>query len=163
MKLYGGLALAGAASDRLRTSADWPYEGAMKRIATWASPWGRTTRAQYWLVSAVLAFGFAVIWANRDALGLVPSAVQLVAINLFYAVTTVRRLHDAGFSRWWAALCLFPMSITLDLFQMRVGGSTVQFVDISTVIRMIPMLIGLTARTRTFVDPLPLRSAHRLR
>jgi len=96
----------------------------------------------------LLVCGVAAIWAMARALGPLPSFLLLVLLQIIYTVITVRRLHDAGFSRWWVALCLFPMSITWDLFEIQVGTSTLQFVDFSNAIRSIPMLIGLIAKTQ---------------
>jgi len=69
-------------------------------------------------------------------------------LAIIYTVATLRRLHDAGFSRWWVVFCLFPMSITWDLFEVQVGMSTWQFVDLSTAIKLIPALIGLVSKTQ---------------
>lgn len=77
-----------------------------------------------------------------------PSLLLLALLMIIYTVTTVRRLHDAGFSRWLAVLCLFPMSITWELLEIQVGTSTWQFIDFSTAIKLIPALIGLTSKTQ---------------
>ena len=77
-----------------------------------------------------------------------PSLLLLAVLVIIYTVVTVRRLHDAGFSRLWVLLCLFPMSITWALFEIQVGTSTWQFVDLSTTIKLIPALIGLVSKTQ---------------
>lgn len=112
------------------------------------SPWGRTSREHYWIALIILGCGVAGIWAMGSALGSAPSLLLLTVLVITYTVATVRRLHDAGFSRWWAVLCLFPMSITWALFEIQVGTSTWQFVDLSTAIKLIPALIGLVSKTQ---------------
>jgi uncharacterized membrane protein YhaH (DUF805 family) len=112
------------------------------------SPWGRTSREHYWITLIILGCSVAGIWAIGSALGSAPSLLLLALLEIIYTVATVRRLHDAGFSRWWAVLYLFPMSITWDLFEVQVGMSTWQFVDLSTAIKLIPALVGLVSKTQ---------------
>jgi uncharacterized membrane protein YhaH (DUF805 family) len=112
------------------------------------SPWGRTSREHYWAALIIIGCGVTGIWAIGNALGSAPPLLLLALLVTIYAVATVRRLHDAGFSRWWAVLCLFPMSITWDLFEVQMGTSTWQFVDLSTAIKLIPALIGLVSKAK---------------
>ena len=112
------------------------------------SPWGHTSREHYWIVLIILGCIVVGMWAIGSALGSVPSLLLLALLVIIYTVATVRRLHDAGFSRWWAVLCLFPMSITWELFEIQVGTSTWQFVDLSTTIKLIPALIGLVSKAQ---------------
>ena len=121
------------------------------------SLWGRTSREHYWIALTILGCIVAGIWAIGNKLGFAPSFLLLALLVMIYAMVTVRRLHDAGFSRWWAVLCLFPMSITFDLFEIQVAASTWQFVDLSTVIKLIPAMIGLVSKTQ---DAPPKASAH---
>ena len=121
------------------------------------SPWGRTSREHYWIALMFLACSVSAGWAMGSAVGSVPLRLLFVLLGIVYTVVTVRRLHDAGFSRWWAALYLFPASITWDLFQVQVGTSTWEFVDLSTVIKFIPMLIGVIGKAQ---DPTPEAVAH---
>jgi uncharacterized membrane protein YhaH (DUF805 family) len=120
-------------------------------------PWGRTSREHYWIALIIFGCIVAGIWAIGSKLGSVPSFLLLALLVMIYTMATVRRLHDAGFSRWWAVLCLFPMSITFDLFEIQVAASTWQFVDLATAIKLIPALIGSVSKTQ---DAPPNASAH---
>ncbi|WP_428681714.1 DUF805 domain-containing protein [Sphingopyxis sp.] len=120
----------------------------MIRAGHTLSPWGRTSREHYWITLIILGCGVACIWAIGSALGALPSLFLRALVVMIYTVATMRRLHDAGFARWWAALCFFPMSITWNLFEVQVGMSTWQFVDLSTAIKLIPALIGLVSKTQ---------------
>ncbi len=71
----------------------------------------------------------------------------LIALQLALALLTLRRLHDAGYSRWWALLALFPINFDLDVFHVRFGVSEWQFFDVSMLIRSIPVIIGLLTPT----------------
>jgi uncharacterized membrane protein YhaH (DUF805 family) len=119
--------------------------------------WGRTSREHYWIALIILGCGVAGIWAIGSAIGSMPARLLLALLLIIYTVATVRRLHDAGFSRWWALLCLFPMSITWELLVIQVGTSTWQFIDLSTAIKLIPALIGLISKTQ---DAPPSALAH---
>lgn len=116
------------------------------------SPWGRTTQSRYWLVPlclAVVAFGVA---EAKDYIGTIAVLIGIGAIQIMLSVATIRRLRDADLSIWWVLLCLFPASITFDLFHLQVGSSTWQFIDVSAVVRLIPVFIGLFAVSRRVSD-----------
>jgi uncharacterized membrane protein YhaH (DUF805 family) len=106
---------------------------------------GSTSRRTYWLaVLAGLAVA-AVAVLNRDALPQPVPVVVLAAVQLALVIATLRRLNDAGFSRWWILFALFPMNIAWDLFHVSVGSSQWQFFDMTMLIRSIPVLIALIA------------------
>ena len=122
-------------------------------MASLISPFGRTTRRHYWLAVVSLAIG---AFAVSQAIGSIRpvAAVSLIAFQIILLVATLRRLHDTNWSRWWALLYLFPASITLDLFHVRIGESDWQFVDFSAIVRLTPVLIGLFAVSRpSTADP----------
>ena len=116
------------------------------------SPWGRTTQSRYWFLLLCLAVGAFGIAEAKDYIGSMAVFILLGAIQIIIFVTTIRRLGDANWSRWWVLLCLFPASITFDLFHLQVGSSTWQFVDVSAVVRLIPLFIGLFAVSRRVGD-----------
>lgn len=106
---------------------------------------GSTSRRNYWLaVSSGLA-ATAVAVLNRDALPQPVLVVVLAALQLALVIVTLRRLNDAGCSRWWILFALFPISIGWDVFHVSVGPSQWQFFDVSMLIRSIPVLIALIA------------------
>lgn len=112
------------------------------------SPWGRTSRSHYWLAVLLYGAGTLATLTAKDAVGPIFSLLVVVALDLIVSVATLRRLHDAGWSRWWALFCLFPAIITWDLLTVRLGASTWHFIEISMVIRLFPVLVGLLAAPR---------------
>lgn len=106
------------------------------------SPLGRTTQSRYWLVLLCLAVGAFVVVDAEDYIGTIAVLIVIVALQIVVSVATLRRLRDAGWSGWWVLLCLFPVSITFDLFHLQVGSSTWQFLDVSTVVRLIPVSLA---------------------
>lgn len=106
---------------------------------------GSTSRRTYWLaVLAGLAVA-AVAVLNRDAMLQPVPVVVLAALQLALVIVTLRRLTDAGFSRWWILFALFPMNIGWNLFHVSVGPAQWQFFNVTMLIRSIPVLIGLIA------------------
>lgn len=93
-----------------------------------------------------------VAMSASDEIGRAAAVAVIVAVQLVGLLATLRRLHDAGWSRWWLLLYLFPMSITLDLIQFTFGSATWTLVDLSAAIRLIPVVIGLLAPTMDTVD-----------
>ena len=121
------------------------YDYGMHDIGTLLSPWGRTSRTHYRLIVLFSAFVFFAAWSTKDIVTPAVLAAVILVTQLIDLIATVRRLHDAGRSRWLLALCFFPASITWDLFSVPFGGSAWHFLDISAVIRFIPVIIGLLA------------------
>ncbi len=121
----------------------------MRDFVTKFSPWGRTSRSHYWLIILAWALLLLAILRAKDVVGPVVCVVATLAMELVVLVATIRRLHDAGRSRWWVLLYWFPMTITWDLFRVQVGASTWQFLDVSAAITLIPILIGLLAAPRS--------------
>lgn len=86
-----------------------------------------------------------VAMSASDEIGRAAAVAVIVAVQLVGLLATIRRLNDAGWSRWWLMLYLFPLSITVDLLHLQLGVSTWNFVDVSAAIRSIPVMIGLFA------------------
>ena len=123
----------------------------MVRFQSLFSPWGRTSRSHYWLIILASALVLVGTWSAKNEVG-AAVAVAVIVVQLVGLIATVRRLHDAGWSRWWLALYLFPMTITWDLMHVQLGSSTWSVVDVSAAIRLIPVIIGLLAPSRTADD-----------
>jgi uncharacterized membrane protein YhaH (DUF805 family) len=99
-----------------------------------------------------LVLGLIGAWSAKDEIDVPVAVALIVVIQLIGLIATVRRLHDAGWSRWWLALYLFPMTITWDLMHIQLGSSAWSVVDVSAAIRSIPVIIGLLAPSRIAVD-----------
>ena len=121
----------------------------MGRFGNLLSPWGRTGRGHYWLITLVFVLALVGVWSAKNEIGAAVAVAIIVLVQLFGLIATVRRLYDAGWSRWWLALYLFPMTITWDLIHVQLGSSTWSVVDVSVAIRLIPVVIGLVAPSRT--------------
>jgi uncharacterized membrane protein YhaH (DUF805 family) len=117
----------------------------MDELRRLLSPWGRTSRSHYWQIVLVAALVLLVAMIAGDQIGRPAAATVIIAVQLAGFLATIRRLNDAGWSRWWLPLYLFPLSITVDLFHFQLGLSTWNFVDVSAAIRSIPVMIGLFA------------------
>jgi uncharacterized membrane protein YhaH (DUF805 family) len=143
------------------------YDSQMRDLLSRLSPWGRTTKSHYWLIilaSALLSLG---AMSAKGVVGIGIVVAVAVAVELIILVATMRRLHDAGRSQWWAILFFFPMDITVDLLTVHVSAGTwdvlnilpIQlgeanwhFIDVRTVITLIPVFIGLLAPSRPASD-----------
>lgn len=139
------------------------YGSQMRDLLSRLSPWGRTTKGPYWLIMlACVLLSLAAI-STKDMIGTAAAVATAVAAELVVLVATIRRLHDAGRSRWWAILFFFPMDITVDLlrvhvsagtwevlnfFPIHVGEANWSLIDVRTLITLIPVIIGLLASSR---------------
>ena len=119
---------------------------------TWFSPWGRTSRSYYWLIVGLTALLFFGAIGAQNTVGTAIILVPIIAAGVIVTIATIRRLHDAGWSRWWAILYLFPMKITFDLFTVHIGSSAWHFVDVQSAITQLPVLIGLFASSQSTFD-----------
>jgi len=84
---------------------------------------GRVTRKEYWMFSlfywlillvASFLLGFAGALDGGDSspfamIGLVVLGIYILALIIPVLSVTVRRLHDAGLSGWWALLSFIPI------------------------------------------------------
>ena len=119
----------------------------MRILKDLLAPRGTTSRRAYWgwslgsLVSVVLVDTLA----QRVDLPTGFLDVFYVALIACLVLQTVRRLHDAGLSRWWAVLLAFPFSVNadLDLVQPEFFDVTVDFGNLGNLIRSIPIILGL--------------------
>jgi len=118
-------------------------------IASWFSPWSRTSLRHYWLAIMLLSICAIAIWTAGPAIG--PTALFAASIPLqcLVAILTVQRLHDAGLSRWLVLLFLFPISISLGLAHFRVGEIDVGLLNITAVIRTFPVVLGLLCTSKS--------------
>jgi uncharacterized membrane protein YhaH (DUF805 family) len=105
------------------------------------SPWERTSQGDYWLLLTCLAACAFCLMKLTDHLASWISIAILVALQAMLGLATLRRIHDAGWSRWWILLFLFPATMTL-------GVGFGHVLDITAILRSIPVLIGLFAATR---------------
>jgi len=132
----------------------------MRDLLTPLSPWGRTTKSHYWVIILAFALLSLAAMSVKDIVDVRALIATGVFAELIVLVATIRRLHDSGRSRWWAILFFFPMDITIDLarvhvsagtwnvlnvFPLHVSEANWNFVDLRTVITLIPVFIGLVA------------------
>ena len=89
---------------------------------------GRATRSEYWwfqlfiaLVGAILAFSMAIIGGEDFLFGVVGLFYLFIIVPSICVL--VRRLHDAGFSGWFALLTFVPYIGGIALFIMTLRGS----------------------------------------
>jgi uncharacterized membrane protein YhaH (DUF805 family) len=87
--------------------------------------------------------GVIAAWALGDVASGTLSTTIIFFILAACVLQTVRRLHDGGFSRWWAVLLAFPFSITIDLASVQIGPFDVQLFDITDFIRYVPLVLAL--------------------
>lgn len=118
-------------------------------VASRFSPWNRTSRRHYRLAIMLLSTCAIAIWMTGSAIGPTSLLVASILLQLMVAVLTVRRLHDAGLSRWLVLLFLFPMSIILDLAHFRIGETDVHMLNIATVIKILPVVLGLLCPSKS--------------
>jgi uncharacterized membrane protein YhaH (DUF805 family) len=121
----------------------------MRDEEAWFSPWGRTSRSHYWLIVGLTAILFFGAISAQKMVGTTAIVAPIIAAGVIVTIATIRRLHDAGWSRWWAMLYLFPMKITVDLFTVHVGSSAWHFLDVQSAITQLPVLIGLLASSKS--------------
>ena len=124
----------------------------MRDEEAWFSPWGRTNRTHYWLIVGFTAILFFGAISAQKTVGTGAIVAPIIAAGVIVTIATIRRLHDAGWSRWWAMVYLFPMKITVDLFTVHVGSSDWHFLDVQSAIRQLPVLIGLFASSKSISD-----------
>lgn len=106
---------------------------------------GRAARREYWATLGALVVGIIAAWALGDVASGMPSTAIMLFVIAVHALQTVRRLHDAGYSRWWAVLLAFPFSVTIDPAGFTIHAFKIQFIDISQLIRSVPFVLGLVA------------------
>ncbi len=100
------------------------YDTQMRDLLTRLSPWGRTTKSHYWLIILAFALLSVAAMSAKDIVDVRAVVAMGVAAELIVLVATIRRLHDAGRSRWWAILFLFPVDITVNLARVHVSAGT---------------------------------------
>lgn len=135
------------------------YDGQMSSFRSLFSLWGRTSRSHYWLIVLALVLGLIGMLTAKNEIAAPVAVAVIVIVQLVGLIATVRRLHDAEWSRWWLALYLIPMTITWDLMHVQLGSSTWSALDVSAAIRLIPVVIGLLAPSRVSLDSITAQPA----
>jgi len=111
------------------------------------APKGTTSRKAYWgwLLSLPVSVVAVDALAQRVDLPTGFLDVFYVALIACLVLQTVRRLHDAGLSRWWAVLLAFPFSVNadLDLVQPEFFDVTLDFGNLGNLIKSVPLILGL--------------------
>ncbi|WP_206338683.1 DUF805 domain-containing protein [Formicincola oecophyllae] len=90
------------------TGWDWFMQG----LRHYSDFKGRSPRAAFWWF-AIMSFGFSVLIGWVDVIfkaGHFLSALFWVALFLPMVAVSVRRLHDAGHSSWWA-IAFYPIAM----------------------------------------------------
>lgn len=133
----------------------------MTMIASWFSPWNRTSRRHYRLAIMLLSTCAIAIWMAGSAIGPTSLLVASILLQSLVVVLTVQRLHDAGLSRWLVLLFLFPISLSFDFAHFRLGEIDVDLLNIAAVIRISPVVLGLLCVSksveRALIAPLSAR------
>jgi uncharacterized membrane protein YhaH (DUF805 family) len=110
-------------------------------------------------------------WTSRRTyrLAILCGAAVLVALNVIFSISglpawliavldvltliplvllTIRRLRDAGLSVWISLLLFFPFGMRFDLATITVSGFAFQLIDFGSVIRVVPLMLGLALRSQ---------------
>lgn len=88
------------------------------------SPSGRIGRASYWLrLSGLLGLLAVTVWWAGDERNVLAGAVFLGAL-LLVPLQVAKRLHDVGWSGWWALLVFIPPLTPIVLMVMGCLGSS---------------------------------------
>lgn len=101
-------------------------------------------------------------YSVRDLSGGVISAGIFVCVAIVLLSVTARRLHDAGLSRFWVLLALFPFSVTWDLGGLNVGFVDVHLVALDDLIRNAPFVFGMMSPTSSNAEELNAKEAYKL-
>ena len=90
------------------------YIGVLREYAEFD---GRASRAEFWWFALAQAVVFVALWAIVQALPR-PLNALFTGISVMYIIgtllpmvgLTMRRFHDAGYSRWMALMWLVPVA-----------------------------------------------------
>ena len=115
----------------------------MSGLSNLIEPWGRTQQRTFWVISGICWIIWLLVAALNSHTNANVAVPMLVLSGLFLFLHTVRRLHDAGHSRWWILLALFPISITIDAGQLDFGYIQFHIVNITDLIRSAPFIAAL--------------------
>ena len=124
----------------------------MSAVVSFLTPKGRTTRGEYWLIVVAFIVVWLLAWSIEEILQGRASFVIIISALLMLIIHTVRRLHDARFSRWWAAMMFFPISISfffpasisIELSSLHVSDFEFKRFDFAYLLRSIPFLLAGT-------------------
>jgi uncharacterized membrane protein YhaH (DUF805 family) len=116
-------------------------------------PRRKTTRATYWLTNAAAlsAVLFLIMLPiARPAIIIIPIGGL---INIAMLLLTIRRLRDAGRSPWIVLWFFFPMEINCDFATISFHSYSFHLIDFGAVLKSLPVLIGLFARSAAARSP----------
>lgn len=115
-------------------------------------PREKTTRAAYWLASgtALSAALFLIALPIAHPAIVIPIGG---AIDIIILLLTIRRLRDAGRSPWIVLWFFFPMEINCDLATISFHSYSLHLIDFGAVLKSLPVLIGLFARSAAARSP----------
>lgn len=114
----------------------------MQTIIETLRPDGKTTRKSYWGFIAVFSLLLGAALVGKSLLPNWLILGVIASIVLTCVLLTVRRLHDAGWSRWWVALILTPVSINIGIEPIQLYGLSFGFTDVSEVISNAPFVLA---------------------
>ena len=115
----------------------------MQTVINLLSPAGRTSRTTYWwstvsFVLFILLAGFSRTMFSQWVMTVVFAFTAAIFLSL-----TIRRLHDAGWSRWWILLGFIPFSIFTGFEPIQMIGFSVVLPDFSQLFRYAPFVLAL--------------------
>src|SRR5687768_9550566 len=108
-------------------------------------PYGWTDRRSF----AILVAAYAVtaltllILVRAFSAPVIPIMPVFAGLSLVLLLLTIRRLRDAGYSPWLAALCLFPVPVVFELATIRWGPFSFELINVTDLLQWLPVLIGL--------------------
>jgi uncharacterized membrane protein YhaH (DUF805 family) len=110
-------------------------------------PYGWTDRRSYAiLVAAYAVAALTLIVLVKAFFAPVVAIIPIyAALSVVLLLFTIRRLRDAGHSIWLAALFFFPVSIVFELATVRWGPVSIELINVTDLLRWVPVLIGLLA------------------
>ncbi len=121
---------------------------------------GRTSRQVYWLVVALAFVAWLVAFAIQDFFGGAVSIAIILFFGAVFLLHTIRRLHDAGISRWWALLMFFPFAITFNAAWLKIGSIDLHLFDLSYLIRSAPILVAIILPSANRLDVSRTKEGH---
>ena len=111
------------------------------------APRGTISRRAFWgwLLGSLVSVVLVDTLAQRIDLPTGFLDVFYVALIACLVLQNVRRLHDAGLSRWWAMPLAFPFSVNADiaLVQPEFFDVTLDFGNLGNLIKSVPLILGL--------------------
>ena len=107
------------------------------------SPSGRTLRVTYWWLTVLFVAFIIAMGASRASFSQWTMTVVFAVTAAIFLSLTIRRLHDAGWSRWWILLGFIPFSIFTGFEPIQMVGFSVVLPDFSQLFRYAPFILAL--------------------